>query len=309
LGTDIRYINPPYTGPKLPIYDDGSVMNIWGIVKKPMPNEYGDYAEPVNFPYAGWTTVEEAEAFEWPSPDWYDYSAIPAMCERYPDLAIAAGSMSVQDFINGVAFGRGVEQVLLDIAYEDPVYLFIVEKRHRFWMEHIARTLEASEGRIDFVFCGDDFGTQRGLLISPETFDRLFAPKKKDLFDLVHSYDAYVSHHCCGSTVKLFPHFIEAGMDALQTIQPQAIGMNPYELKKQFRGQITLHGGVDVQGWLQAATPEEIETEVFKLLEEVGDGGGYILSPCHNIQPDTPTENVLSLYRAVLKYRGERPDY
>jgi uroporphyrinogen decarboxylase len=309
LGTDIRYINPPYIGPELPTYDDGGVMNIWGIIKKPMPNEYGDYAEPVNFPYAGWTTVEEAEAFDWPSPDWYDYSAIPAMCERYPDLAIAAGNTSVQDFINGVAFGRGVEQVLLDIALEDPVYLYIVEQRHRFWMEHIERVLEAAKGRVDFVFCGDDFGTQRDLLISPDTFDRLFAPKKKELFDLAHSYGAYVSHHCCGSTVKLFPNYIRIGMDALQTIQPQAVGMSPYELKKKFRGQITLHGGVDVQGWLQRSTPQEIEAEVFKLLAEVGEGGGYILSPCHNIQPDTPTENVLTLYRAVLKYRGQSPDY
>jgi len=304
LGVDIRYINPPYIGPPLARFDDGSEMNMFGIRKKPMANEYGDYAEAVNLPYADWQSVEEAEKFPWPDPDWFDYEAVPELCRGYPGLAIAAGGFSVQDFINNVAYGRGVEQVFIDIALENPVYLYLVEKRHRFYLEVIERTLKAAEGMIDFVLCGDDFGSQRGLLISPKSFDRLFADKKKEFFDMVHSYDAAVSHHCCGSSLELIPRFIEIGMDALQTIQPQAAGMNPYKLKKEFRGKITLHGAVDVQGWLQKADCLEIEKEVFQLLEEVGAGGGFIISPSHNIQPDTPLEKALAIYRSIGKYRG-----
>ena len=91
LGTDLRYIDPPYIGPPLPKFDDGSSINLWGIRRRPMPNQYGEYAEPVGCPTPRWTTVEEAEQFPWPSPDWFDYDAIPAICARYPDLAIAAG--------------------------------------------------------------------------------------------------------------------------------------------------------------------------------------------------------------------------
>ncbi len=174
-----------------------------------------------------------------------------------------------------------------------------------FFMEFIERTLQASKGRIDMVLCGDDLGTQRGLLICPETFDRLFAPKKKEFFDLVHSYGARISHHCCGSSRELIPRFIDLGMDALQTIQPQAAGMNPYELKKEFAGRITFHGAVDAQGWLQKASCEEIAKEVERLMDEVGRDGGYILSPSHNIQPDTPIENVLAIYDTVGKRRNK----
>ena len=305
LGTDVRYVNPPYIGPPLPRFDDGSETNIWGIRKRPMPNEYGDYAEPVGLPYGAWRTIEEAEAFTWPDPDWFDYQAVPELCRSFPNEAVATGSYSVQDFINGVAFGRGVEQVLIDIALEDPVFLYIVEKRHRFYLEVVERTLQAAKGRIDFVLCGDDFGSQRGLLISPASFEGLFAARKKDLFDLCHGHGARVSHHCCGSSLELIPRFIDLGMDALQTIQPRAAGMDPFELKERFRGRITLHGGVDVQGWLQGAPIEEIEEQVGRLLEEVGAGGGFILSPCHNLQPDTPLENVLALYRTVAARRGE----
>jgi uroporphyrinogen decarboxylase len=205
-----------------------------------------------------------------------------------------------------VAFGRGVEQVLMDIAEENPVYLFIVERRHRFYMAYIERTLEAADGRIDLVLCGDDFGSQRGPLISPATFDRLFAPKKKELFDLVHSFGAKVTHHCCGSSRALIPQFIACGMDALQTIQARAEGMNPYGLKRDFGVKLALHGAVDVQGWLQSATPPEIEREVNRLMDEVGRGGGYILGPSHQLQPDTPIENVLTVYRTVAHRRGVR---
>ncbi len=304
LGSDIRYVNPPYIGPAQPTFDDGSSTNLWGVRRRPMANEYGEYAEPVESPFAAWSTVEEAAKWPWPSPDWFDYGAIPALCARYPDLAIAAGGTYVQDFINGVAFGRGVEQVFFDIAMEDPVYLYIVERRHRFYMAYIERILKAAAGRIDLVFCGDDFGSQRGLLISPASFDKLFANKKKELFDLAHSFGAKVTHHCCGSSLALIPRFIQCGMDSLQTIQPQAIGMNPYELKARFAGKIALHGAVDVQGWLQRATQAEIEAEVNRLMDEVGRGGGYILAPSHHIQPDTPLENVLTVYRTVAKRRG-----
>jgi uroporphyrinogen decarboxylase len=179
-----------------------------------------------------------------------------------------------------------------------------MEKRHRFYLRQIERVLDAARGRIDLVLCGDDFGSQRGPLISPATFDRLFAARKKEFFDMVHSYGAKVTHHCCGSSRALIPRFIACGMDALQTIQPRAAGMDPYELKAEFAGRIALHGAVDVQGWLQRSTPDAIRQEVNRLMDKVGRGGGYILSPSHHIQPDTPLENVLAVYRTVAERRG-----
>jgi uroporphyrinogen decarboxylase len=306
LNTDIRYLEPPYIGSELKHFDNGSQIDIWGVIRKPMPNEYGEYAEPVNLPFAKWTSIEQAEQHLWSSPDWYDYDAMTLLCEKYPDHAVAIGHFGVQDFINGVAFGRGVEQVLMDIALEDPVYLYIVEKRHRFFMEYIDRSLRAAKGRIDFVLCGDDFGQQQGLLISPETFDKIFAAKKKAFFDMVHSHNSKILHHSCGSTRKLIPTFIEVGMDGLHTIQPMAKDMNPYELKAEFGNDILFHGAIDVQGWIQNVTVDQVKAEVNRLIDEMGKGGGYILVPSHNIQPDTPIRNVLAVYETVVERRGVR---
>ena len=302
LGVDIRYVNPPYIGPPLASYPDGSSTNLWGIRRRPMPNEYGEYAEPVGSPYAAWTTIEEADKFPWPSPDWFDYAALPALCAKYPDLAIIAGGTYVQDFINGVAFGRGIEQVFLDIALGDPVYLHLVERRHRFYMAYIERILEAAgrthrrgplrrrfrqpAGLVDFA------GHVRQALRRQEEGTVRPGPRlrRQGVAPLLRFQP------------RLFPRFIQCGMDALQTVQPQAAGMNPYELKAEFAGRIALHGAVDVQGWLQRSTPKEIEAEVNRLMDEVGRGGGYILAPSHHIQPDTP----LGKRAGRLPNRGEK---
>jgi len=306
LDTDIRYVNPIYIGPKLETYSDGSFFDIWGVKKKPVPNEYGDYAEVISLPYKSWSTVEEAKKFRWPDPDWYDYSSIVDMCAKYPDRAIATGSFFVQDFINGVARGRGVEQTLIDIAMENPLLSYLVDKRHNFYMEMIERTLKEANGRIDLVLCGDDFGSQRGLLISPNSFDTLFMQKKKEFFEMVHHYGAKVVHHCCGSSVELWPRFIEIGMDALQTIQPTAEGMDPFMLKKQYGRQITLYGAIDVQGWLQHAACSEIEEYLRRLTHEVGKDGGLVCSPSHFLQPDIPLSNVICTYETLARLRGKK---
>jgi len=176
LGTDIRCVNPPYTGPPAKTFDDGSVVDEWGVRRLQMPNEFGEYAEAIGRPYVAFHTVEDVDRFTWPNPDWYDYEAVPAMCAAHGELAIATGGFWVQDFINRVAMGRGVEETLLDIAQEDPVYVRMIEIRHEFYMRYVERILDAAGGRIDLVLCGDDFGTQRGLLISPDSFDRLLHP-------------------------------------------------------------------------------------------------------------------------------------
>ena len=121
---------------------------------------------------------------------------------------------------------------------------------------------------------------------------------------MVHSHKAKVTHHCCGSSRSFIPRFVEIGMDCLQTIQARAAGMDPYGLKADFGDQICFHGAVDVQGWLQQAKPAEIRKETHRLMEEVGRGGGFILAPSHNLQPDIPIENVLAVYSAVAEKRG-----
>ena len=302
LGVDLRYVDVPYIGPELRSWDDGRFENFWGQVRKPIKNQAGTYNESVEFPYAGFKTIEDVNNFRWPKAKWFDYSNIEADCDRYRDYAIVFGSQGNMDLINGTAYGRGVEQIMYDIALEDPVGMACMEKRFQCCYEKSEIALKKANGKIDIFFIGDDYGTQNGLLISPDTWRRIFLPKLKAMCDLGHKYDAKVMLHSCGATSIIWPDLIEAGVDIYDTVQPEARDMDPAQLKKVFGDRICFHGTISTQHTLPFGTADDVANEVNQRLKTVGKDGGFIVAPAHNFQPDTPIENILAMYKAVRNF-------
>ena len=299
LGTDLRHVTPKYTGPELRRFPDGSMEGMWGVIRAPMKNEYGEYNEPCYLPFAKMRTLEDVEAHRWPDPDWFDYSTVKPQCRQYKGFAVTAGGFGFMDLINGIAFGRGVEQVILDIATEDPVGMALMDRRAKFFLEHTERILASAGGMIHILCMGDDYGTQKGLLMHPDCWRKLFKPRMKAMIELGHTYGCKVIHHSCGSSRAIMEDFIEIGLDCVQTIQPQAWGMDPNELKSLYGDRLSFHGAIDAQGGLQRSTPDEVRAMVRDRIEVVGKNGGYICAPSHNIQPDTPLENVLAMYETI----------
>lgn len=298
LGVDIRQVNPEgraYTQ-KFP---DGSWTDIWGVTFRLISNEYGAYAEAISVPLAELKTLKDVEEYSWPSPDWYDYSKVYEQCLRYQGYAIKAGGPGVPDLINGVSRGRGMAQVMMDIASEDPVGMAIFERRFAFYREFAQRTLEAGRGKIDIFWIGDDFGSQGGLLLSPRSWRKIFKPYFRDMINLIHSFDAKAMLHSCGGTRPIWDDLAELGLDVYQTVQERAADMNPDELKSQFGDRICLHGAIDSQGFLQTAQPDEVKQRVRQRIRTLGRNGGYICAPCHNLQADIPMENIVAMYEAI----------
>jgi len=303
LGVDLRVIEAPYIGPELRTWDDGRFENYWGSIRKPVRNEAGTYNEAVELPYAAFKSVEDVDRFRWPKVEWFDFSKVAEDCKKYSDYAIVFGAPGNMDLINGTSYGRGVEQVIYDIALEDPVGLACMDKRFQCCYEISKKALETAAGKIEVLWIGDDYGTQNGLLMSPKKWRKLFFPKLKEMCALGHEYGANVMLHCCGSTRLLWPDLIEAGVDIYQTVQPEAVNMDPAELKAEFGDTICFHGTISIQKTLPFGTPEDVAEEVRLRIQTVGRGGGFIVAPAHNFQPDTPVENVLALYHAVQRCR------
>jgi len=298
LGDDFRKVCPIYIGPELKTFEDGSWEGIWGERYINYSFGNGTYPEAVYLPFENVTTVEELEKFRFPSTEWYDYSKIKEMCEKHKDYAIIAGGAEVPDFMNGIARCRGVEQVLVDIALEDPVYLAIMEKFHVFWYEMMERILKAGEGKIDVLYLGEDYGNQNGLMISPKTFDKLFAWRMEEFINLAHRYGAKAMMHCCGSCREIIPRFIELGLDILEVVQVDAVNMGIIELHKEFYGEIAFCGSVSVQSTLPFGTEEEVLKAV-NLRKQLFEKGGIVIAPTHDIQAGTPVGNVLAMYKAI----------
>jgi len=109
----------------------------------------------------------------------------------------------------------------------------------------------------------------------------------------------------CGSVAALIPDFIDAGFDILNPVQYAASDMDPASLNQKYGEDIVFWGGgVDTQKTLPFGTPEEVRTQVKERLNILGKGAGFIFCAIHNIQPQTPIENLLALFEAFAKYRN-----
>jgi len=56
---------------------------------------------------------------------------------------------------------------------------------------------------------------------------------------------------------------------------------------------------MDVQKLLVEKTTQEVKDEVKKVINLWGNRGGIILAPSHETLPDTPIENILTIYETI----------
>lgn len=284
---------PPYTGPQLRTLD-GIHYDEWGMGYRAQAYGTGDYDEQVVYPLAGAETIADLEKFAWPSPDWYDYAALPEQIGRLPDRAIMLGYTAVFYYHNKL---RGLEQSLVDPLEKPEFTHYLIGRISDFFTEYHRRCFEATRGLAHLTQVTDDFGAQYGLLISPKLFDNFYRPAVQRGIDLARQYDRIVFHHDDGDLRRLLPRLVEMGIQVLNPIQWRCGNWDLTELKARFGERICFHGAVDNQQTLPFGTPADVRAEVRMLKETLAsDGTGYILAPCHNLQPVTPVENILAMY-------------
>lgn len=162
--------------------------------------------------------------------------------------------------------------------------------------------------RIDVVFiCGTDFGTQSSSFCSPATFDSLYAPYYKKINQWVHTHTGWKTFkHSCGAVEPFMSKFIESGFDVINPVQCSAAGMDPKRLKANYGEHLVFWGGgVDTQKTLPFGTPAAVRREVLERCEIFAPHGGFVFNAIHNIQPNTPVDNILAMFDAVKEFNGE----
>lgn len=187
-----------------------------------------------------------------------------------------------------------------------PEYIRAVfERQTAVAIENLELYRQAVGDRIVAIYIsGTDFGTQRGEFVSPDMYRDLYFPFHKQMNDWVHAHTKWKTfYHCCGSIYRLIPIMIEAGVDILNPVQCSAANMEPARLKREFGGRLVFWGaGVDTQKTLPFGTPEEVRREVAERIRVFAPGGGYVFNAIHNIQANTPVENVLAMFEAARDF-------
>lgn len=172
---------------------------------------------------------------------------------------------------------------------------------------NIERLIAAIGDNVQAAFTtGTDFGTQNGLFLSVDTYRDLYKPFHRAVNDFIHRHSNWkVFIHSCGAVGELLPEFIDAGFDILNPVQCSCVGMEPERLKSEFgRDLVFWGGGTDTQKTFPFGSPREVYDQVRRRIDIFNEGGGYVFNTIHNIQADTPIENVEAMARAVRDSSG-----
>lgn len=300
LGVDLRHPRQPYIGPSIRRQGDGTWVDPWGVKRQSVPHQGGFYEEIVEHPLAALTDPAELSDYPWPKPEWWDPEGLKEKI-RHLD-AEGSYAVALEEFGDpGGIFEiswylRGMEQFLIDLIETPEIPYQIMSSVTEFYLGMLEQVIAATGDRIDFIWTSDDIAHQHGPLISKQTWAELIAPHHERFNKRVHELGSRVMYHSCGAVRSFIPDLIEKGVDVLDVLQFSADGMDPSEIKDSFGNSLSFHGGMDVQGLLPFGTEAEVRRTTQERIKVLGKDGGYILSPTHNIQVDTPPENVIAMY-------------
>ena len=295
LEIDIRYISPRYPADTL---SNGVKQNMWGERWEKTSTVYGLEWEHTRGVLFDAQTVADLEKFPWPTCDQVDYSHVAEDVKRCEGYAIFYGNA---DFFERPGLVRGLENILVDVMINREMVDYLQERFVSFFIEDFHRTLEAAGRKIDVFWALTDLGTQERLLMGREEMDRYIFKPLNRMADVVHREGVKLMFHSCGAVREVIPELISCGVDILNPLQPAAKGMEPAGLKRDFGTKIAFHGGIDIQYLLPQKTPAVVAAEAERVGRILCEQGGYVLSPSHNIQLDTPTENIRAMYRTEAR--------
>ncbi len=291
-----RKIEPTWNRPA----DCPAEADMWGIVYRSVSYGSGVYREPVVHPLADAGTPADVHAHRWPSCDEFDYGAITRAVERHDGYrAIHAGCY--EPFL---LYGclRGLQTAMEDLAVRPQIADAILGHIFDFYYEHHRRIFAAGHGRIDLTFVAEDFGAQTGPLMSLTMYRRFLLPNQIKMADLARSFGVHVMYHTDGAARMFLPDLIEqVGIEILNPIQWRCPGMERERLVGDFGGRLVFHGSIDNQQTLPFGTVDDVIREVRESAAIYRDAR-WICAPCHNLQPVTPTENIVAMYEAIHEF-------
>lgn len=281
------------------------IIDAWGTGWY-MPKS-SHYFDPVEYPFADFT-LDNLKDYQYPElwNEEYEHELAKTAERLYKetDYFLIADALSMGIFEQAWVL-RGLENFMIDLAlnkdFANKVLDIVLEQRKDFY----GKFLDVVGPYVGMVMVSDDLGGQEWPLISPELYREMIKPRHKELNTfLKNKADVKLFHHSCGAVREFIDDLIDVGVDVLNPVQVSAKNMDTKKLKQDFGEKIVFWGGgCDTQKVLPFGSPEEVHDEVRKRISDLKPGGGFVFAQVHEIQPETPPENIISMYETVKEYR------
>ena len=216
--------------------------------------------------------------------------------------------------ISGATSFSLFERGFKDWGYENYLYLlyaepelmeYYLDKLTDAYMIMMERYLDAVGDYVQIVQNNDDFGSQKAMLISPDTYRKFFKPRHARINEAIKRKrpDMHISLHCCGSIYPIIGDLIESGFDILNPIQKECANMDPATIKKEFGDRVTIWGGAcSTQTTMTHGTVEDIVREAKEMIRIYAPGGGFVFSQIHNLLADISPEKILALFDTAKNF-------
>jgi uroporphyrinogen decarboxylase len=307
LGIDFRWVVPNWVQVTEREDVDGYI-DMWGVPYRAA--EGRDHYAVDGAPLKN-ATIEDLDDFLWPNTNDPDqFKGLRERAKHYfenTDYVVGADAIKAGPLMSALQM-RGYEKFFIDLVIDEKFADALLDKITWYLKEMWSRYMEEVGPYVQIAYVTDDLGTQTSMLMSPKLFRSRIMPRMKDLHDHIKDLaDVKLMMHSDGAMLPVVEDLININVDILNPIQTSTKGMGDTKaLKQQFGSRIAYHGAIDVQQMLPNASPDELRWEVAKRISDLGENGGYIIAPCHNIGHDIPPENVIALFEHIKEF-GKYP--
>jgi uroporphyrinogen decarboxylase len=269
-----------------PVPEGSEFVDEWGVTWR----RDGFYNMVVGHPLSG---KDAGFIRDYPMPDPFApdrYRMLDGLAEKYGDEYFIGSDVSGALFEPAYHL-RDMQELLIDLIDDADEAVVLLDKLEAFTT---AAAVESLRHKVDWIWLGDDLGSQAAMLMSLDLWRRHFKPRMKRIIEAVHAQrpDVFIAYHSCGAMSPVIPDLVEIGVDVLNPLQESAAHMDQKAVKAAFGKQVTLMCGLDTQNFTPRASRDEIRKKTKELTEVLGEGGGYIFAVSHHIQHDTPDENI-----------------
>ncbi|MBC5647493.1 uroporphyrinogen decarboxylase family protein [Christensenella tenuis] len=297
LDLDFKTVHPRYAGSRREVYEDGTRLCEWGIVRGG-----AHYGQALTHPLAGAASAADVEAYGgFEDPDEYDVKIAPEELEAAEEYCLIGGCWS--PFFHDSTELKDMEEFFVDMYAAPEVCEAIIDKCFSFYYELDRRMFEENSGKIDMYFIGNDFGSQRALLMAPEMWRKFYKPYVARLIGQAKKNGCVTAIHSCGDIHEIIGDFIEIGVDAINPIQVNAENMEPEKLIREFGDDCVFFGGIDENEILKFGTEQQVRDETRRIIDILGSRGRYIVAASHDyILPEIPAGNIIAMFDEARTY-------